>query len=100
MPAERPFLLPDVEITARHLPVGLPDENRARRVASIEGIEQVSHARSGPDVPPLHLWEAQIAVLDHVNEFADRGVNFGHSARSAMLVRQMLRHARRVVNPQ
>ena len=78
MPAERPFLLPDVEITARHLPVGLPDENRARRVASIEGIEQVTYARSWPDIAPLHFWETQVAVLDHVNKFADGCVDFSH----------------------
>src|SRR5262245_20218241 len=80
MPSEGPFLLLYIEVATRHFSISFPNENRAGRIAAVKRIEEVAHARRGPDLATLHLRKTQIAILDHVNELAHCGVNLGHSA--------------------
>jgi hypothetical protein len=40
---------------------------------------QVAYARCRPDITPLHLRKAQIAIADHIDEFAYCGIDLGHA---------------------
>src|SRR2546425_7327913 len=78
-------------LACRNVLLGLPDEDGAARIASIQRIEQIAHSWTTPDVPTLNLGKLQLAALNHSNERPDADVLLFHW----LLVRRPLRAPRR-----
>src|SRR5439155_23033292 len=53
-------------------------QTRNRSHEHSELVEQVAHTGRSPDVAALHLGQAQLAALNHANEFFDGRLSFRH----------------------
>jgi hypothetical protein len=58
--------------------IGFPDQDGARGIAAIEGIEEIANAGGTSGIAPLHFRQPQLTALDLADEFFDSGFCFGH----------------------
>ena len=63
-----------------------PEQEVARRIAVVERVEEITHARSLPDERTLQVRQAQLAAVDLLHQCADRMLRVGEA---------LCRHARR-----
>jgi hypothetical protein len=68
----------DGEVPRRDTLVRLPHQDRAARVSTIQGIEQIPDPRRLPDILALNLGETEFPALVHVDQGADGDVLLLH----------------------
>ena len=69
VPLERADGLRHREISARHFAVGFPNQDCARRITPVQGVQQITDTGRRPNIAPLHLRESQFPAFNHLTSF-------------------------------